>query len=119
MTSKIKSEQMHPLLKRKEIKLEIDHSKKPTPSTQEMLKEVSEKTKVDVKLISVKKIKNNFGNFTAEITAHIYEDEKSKDEIEKINKKKARLEDLKKQHAEKKAEKVKEEKPQEAGKSEE
>ena len=88
MNSKVISEKEHPLLKRKELIILMDHPKAPTPKTEEVTKNIAETTKKEENLISVKKITNRFGSNTAEVTAHIYESEEARNAIEKINKKK-------------------------------
>ena len=91
-------------MKRREVILEIDHLKKATPKTEDIAKAVADATKVDEKLISIKKIEDEFGSNTAKVKAYIYEDEKSKDTIEKINKKKIIQAEIKAAHEAKKKE---------------
>jgi ribosomal protein S24E len=88
MNSKIISENKQELMKRKEIILEINHLKKPTPKAEEVVKVISETTKKEEDLITIKKIKNNYGDNTAKITAHIYDTKDAKTFAERVNKKK-------------------------------
>jgi len=103
MNSKIISENQHPLIKRKEIILEVEHNKKATPKTADISKMVAEKIKSDEKLVSIKSIKDNFGSNTAHVKAYVYADENAKSNIEDIKKKKALAEKIKAEHAAKKA----------------
>ena len=104
MTTKIISEKTQALTKRKEIILEIDHLKKATPKKEDVAKIVADVTKVDEKLISIKNVLDEFGSNTARVKAYIYEDEKSKDTIEKTNKKKIIQAEIKAAHESKKKE---------------
>lgn len=104
MTTKIITETTQALMKRREVILEIDHSKKATPKTEDVTKAVADVTKADEKLISVKEVVDEYGSNTARIKAYIYEDEKAKDAIEKINKKKIIQAEIKAAHEAKKKE---------------
>ena len=75
-------------MKRKELILELEHTKKPTPNTEQATKAVAEATKADAKLITIKSVTNDFGSNKAKIKAFIYENEKAKNAAEKVNKKK-------------------------------
>jgi ribosomal protein S24E len=119
MSTKIISETKQELLKRTEVKLELDHAKKPTPKGEEVLKEVATVTKKDEKLISIIKITNKFGSNIAEITANIYDNADAKTAAERINKKKLLEEERKAVYAAKKAEQETKEKPAEEPKTEE
>jgi ribosomal protein S24E len=88
MTAKLISEKIHALMKRKEVTLEFEHQKKPTPKTDEAVKVVAQATKSEEKLVSIKHISNAFGSNKAIIKAYVYQDEKSKIAAEKVNKKK-------------------------------
>ena len=112
MNSKIISEKAYPLLKRKELVLQINHQKAPTPKTEEITKSIAEATKNKEDLISVRLITNQFGSNTAEVTAYVYENEEAKNAMERINKKKL-LE------AERKAKQEAKEKPEKATPAEE
>ena len=114
-------------MRRKEITLEITHSKKATPKTEDVAKTVAEVTKADEKLIAVKEILNDYGSNLAKVKVYVYEDEKAKESIEKINKKKVIQAEIKAAHeakkkaaeeAAKEAEAPKEEKVPEAPKEE-
>ena len=102
MTTKIISEKVQALLKRKEVILEMDHSKKATPKIEDVTKAVADTTKVNEKLISIKKVLDEFGSNTAIIKAYIYEDETAKNTIEKVNKKKIIQAEIKAAHEESK-----------------
>ncbi len=113
MSTKIISETKQELLKRTEVKLELDHAKKPTPKTEEVLKEVAAITKKDEKLISIIQITNKFGSNIAEVIANIYDNEDAKTAAERINKKKLLEEERKAVYEAKKAEQETKEKPAE------
>ncbi len=119
MSTKIISETKQELLKRTEVTLEIDHTKKPTPKTEEVLKEVATVTKKDEKLISIIKITNKFGSNIAAITANIYDNKEAKTAAERINKKKLLEEERKVVYKAKKTEKEVMEKPAEEAPKEE
>ena len=127
MTTKIITENVQSLMRRKEITLEITHIKKATPKTEDVAKTVAEVTKADEKLIAVKEILNDYGSNLAKVKVYVYEDEKAKESIEKINKKKVIQAEIKAAHeakkkaaeeAAKEAEAPKEEKVPEAPKEE-
>ncbi len=102
MTTTIISENIQSLMKRKEVNLEIAHSKKATPKKEEVVKSVADAIKADESLISVKEILNDFGSNIAKVKVYVYEDKKSKDSIEKINKKKIIQAEIKATHEAKK-----------------
>jgi ribosomal protein S24E len=112
MTAKIISEKDHTLMKRKEVILELEHPKKPTPKTDDAAKAVAQATKSDEKLISIKNISNAFGSNKATIKAYVYQDENSKIAAEKVNKKKLIMAERKAK--EEAAKKAAEEAPKEA-----
>ena len=99
---KIISESAHPLIKRKELLLEISHSKKPTPRNSDALKLVADHSKKDEKLITIKKITESFGSDKAIVKVYIYEDEKTKSNFEEVKKKKIMADKIKAQHEAKK-----------------
>lgn len=102
MTTKIITENVQSLMRRKELILEIKHDKKATPKTEDVVKSVADVTKADEKLISVKEILNEFGSNLAKVKVYVYEDEKAKDSIEKIKKKKIIQAEIKAAHEAKK-----------------
>jgi ribosomal protein S24E len=117
MKTKIIKQEKNPFLKREEFLIEIESES--APRTQEVISKLGK----DEKLTVVKKIDTNFGRqkFMTEVV--VYEDEKSREEVEtipqKIRKKmeaekKAAEEEAKKKAAEEAAAKVAEEEAKKA-----
>ena len=77
-----------PLLKRKSYTLRMEFPKKPTPSTNEIKKEVVSFLKGEENRIAIKFVKQEFGANSALITAYLYHDEKAMKDIEEIKKRK-------------------------------
>jgi ribosomal protein S24E len=78
----------NPLLKRKNIVLNMEYPTKATPSEVDIKKEVASFIKAKENTIAIKKIDQQFGSTTAHITIHAYHDEKTLEQTETINKKK-------------------------------
>ncbi|MBI4159462.1 hypothetical protein HY500_04385 [Candidatus Woesearchaeota archaeon] len=98
---KIVSEVNHPLLKRKHVVFEIDHSGNKTPKKDELLQKIAEITKSSHELIRIKYIASVYGATKARITANIYRDENALRHIELIKKKTKKKEDGKKEASKK------------------
>ncbi len=130
MELKIINETENSLFKRKEIKSEINSDS--TPSTQEILKALSEKFSVPEDAIKVKGIHGKYGSKTFEITANVYSsiEDKEKTEVktkqEKESEKKAEEDKIQAEKeaketakAEEEAKKAEVEKPKEESPAEE
>ena len=76
-----------PLLGRKRIHFELDYDKTATPKKEDIVKLISEKTKVNQELIHINHIYPKFGEHKAKVIVHIYKDIKNLNFVEKINKK--------------------------------
>jgi len=73
MELKIISENYNPLLKRKEIKFEVNHTHSGTPKRYEVRKLLAEKLKVDENLVYVKKVVTKTGTMIGVGTANVYD----------------------------------------------
>jgi len=120
----ILKEKETPLLSRKRITLEIDYDGS-TPSSEQIVSELSKKASVEEKLVELRHIYNKFGKSKAKVIAHVYNDANAMSKIIKLGKKaKEKLakteEDKKKVEESKVEEPAKEEaKPEEESKVEE
>ncbi len=76
------------LLQRKRITYILEHEKKPTPSNQEIIKDVAKDLNVSEELIKIRHIYSHFGVEKAKIIAHVYENKEALKKFEEINKKK-------------------------------
>ena len=81
---KILEEKHNPLLKRKEVKIIIEHEK--NPSMEEASKLIAEKTNSSEECIAIKSIKGKFGRETFLISAMVYENKKDKEDTEQKKK---------------------------------
>jgi len=86
-------EQEFPLLNRKNILLNIEFPKKPTPSEKDIKKEAASFLKTEENKIAIKNINQQFGSNNAIVTVYLYKDEKSLKAIEEIKKKKKKGEE--------------------------
>jgi len=124
MQMNILKEKETPLLSRKRITLEIDYDGS-TPSSEQIVSELSKKASVEEKLVELRHIYNKFGKSKAKVIAHVYNDANAMSKIIKLGKKaKEKLakteEDKKKVEESKVEEPAKEEaKPEEESKVEE
>lgn len=75
-----------PLLKRKRVTAEIEHFKKSTPKSNEVLKTLATELKSAEENISILHIYPHFGREKAKIIANVYETKEDKEQFEKINK---------------------------------
>jgi small subunit ribosomal protein S24e len=74
MEVKITSQNENPLLKRKEIRFEVDHDKTgSTPARLEIRKAVANALKANVDLVFVKRFETKTGTHTAAGTANLYD----------------------------------------------
>ena len=80
MKGKIIEEIKNELFKRKEVKLEFDSDA--APSTQEILKDLTNQFSVSEEAIKIKGIHGKFGSKTFEITAYIYASKEDKEKTE-------------------------------------
>ncbi len=85
---KIIQEKDIPLFRRRELVISIEHAKKPTPKSAEIIKEIATTQKVDEKLIQIDSIYETYGETIAKIYLKIYKTEEDKLKFESINKKK-------------------------------
>ncbi len=85
-------EQEFPLLHRKNIMLNIEFPKKPTPSEKDIKKEAASFLKTEENRVAIKNINQQFGSNNAVVTVYLYKDEKSLKAIEEIKKKKKKAE---------------------------
>ena len=76
------------LLQRRRITYILEHEKKPTPSNQEIIKDVAKDLNVSEELIRIRHIYSHFGVEKAKIIAHVYENKEALKKFEEINKKK-------------------------------
>ena len=76
------------LLQRRRITYILEHEKKPTPSNQEIIKDVAKDLNVSEELIKIRHIYSHFGVEKAKIIAHVYENKEALKKFEEINKKK-------------------------------
>jgi ribosomal protein S24E len=71
---KITSENLNPLLKRKEIDFKLEHSDEgQTSSRLELKKKLADKLKVEPDLVFIEKVETKTGTMTAQGEANIYE----------------------------------------------
>ncbi len=80
---KILKQDKSKLIDRTELLIEYPHIGKPTPSTNEIKKEVSKETKAKDELIIIKDIITKFGEGTSTIRAYIYN---NLEELKKLEK---------------------------------
>jgi len=76
------------LLQRRRITYILEHEKKPTPSNQEIIKDVAKDLNVSEELIKIRHIYSHFGVEKAKIIAHVYENKEALKKFEEIKKKK-------------------------------
>src|SRR3989338_6667492 len=76
------------LLQRRRITYILEHEKKPTPSNQEIIKDVAKDLNVSEELIRIRHIYSHFGVEKAKIIAHVYENKEALKKFEEIKKKK-------------------------------
>ncbi len=82
----ILQEKENKLLHRKEILLKTNFEKS-TPSKEEITKQLVNKLKVDPEVLKLDKVKQKFGERSADITAYVYKDKESLKQVEVKNKK--------------------------------
>ncbi|MGD0159173.1 MAG: 30S ribosomal protein S24e [Candidatus Bathyarchaeia archaeon] len=73
MEIKITSQKENPLLKRKEIQFDVDHSTGSTPPRLEVRRAVATALKSNVELVFIKKFETKTGTHTAAGAANLYE----------------------------------------------
>ena len=100
---KILNETYSKLLHQKVIVAEVSHIGKPTPSEEEIKKDMVKISKGKEELIIIKKIDTKFGSGDSIVTAYVYDSKEDLDKIEPVTK-----------HMKKKAEKPAEAPKQEA-----
>ena len=105
---KILNETYSKLLHQKVIKAEVAHIGKPTPSQQELKKELAKEAKTKEDLIVIKKTDTQFGSGNSIVTAYIYDSKEDLKKIEPVTK-----------HMKLQAKKASEAKPKKATKVEE
>jgi len=71
-----------PLLSRKRIVYEIDHSKKSTPKKVDLEEQISKDLNVGKDLLKIKHIYSKFGESISKVIAHVYSDAKIKTHLE-------------------------------------
>ena len=76
-----------PLLSRKRITYEVEHTDAATPKKDDIKKRIAQDLKIDEGLIIVKHIYPHFGVEKAKVIVNAYKDKKDLDKFEKINKK--------------------------------
>ena len=79
------------LFNRKEILVKLDFEKH-TPSKEVIKKELSDKLKLNPELLTLNKVKQRFGERTADIFAYVYKDAVSLKKLEFKNKKQKKKE---------------------------
>jgi len=88
----IKNEFENKLFGRKEITAELEYGSAVTPKKEEVISKVAEQAKTEADKVSLKQIKQYFGEGRAQVLYHIYKDTKSLEHAETINKKKKKVE---------------------------
>ena len=74
MKIKITTQQYNPLLKRKEITFEVNHTEtKGTPSRLEVRKQLAEKLKTKIELLYIRKVETKTGTMLAAGEANLYD----------------------------------------------
>jgi ribosomal protein S24E len=96
----VKSVKENPLLRRKEMVVDIVFTG-PTPSKETIRNEIASQQKVHADVVDIKEIKTAFGHQQGKATLYIYKDATSKKEMVELNKK--HVEKLKKAEEAKKA----------------
>ncbi len=88
MKTEIKEHRKNPLMKRDEYMIRVDHSGKPTPSRQELIKEFAKELKVAEDVIIIDKILSKAGSQVSEARTHVYKKkaEIPADKLEKMAK---------------------------------
>lgn len=103
MQMNIVKEKETPLLSRKRVTLEIDYNGA-TPSSNDIVKELSKKLKSKEDLVEIRHIYKKFGKSKSKVIAHIYENPEVMSKIIKLGKKakekQAKLDENKKKAAE-------------------
>ena len=85
----VKEHRKNPLMKRDEYVVLVDHAGKPTPSRQEILKELAKELKVAEDVIIINKIFSLAGKQVSETRIHVYrkKGEIPADKLEKMSRK--------------------------------
>ena len=109
---KIISKEKSKLLDRTEVKAELSHIGKPTPSNNEIKKEIAKELKADEGLVIIKEIKTKYGEGTSLVLAFAYD---NLEELKKLEK----YEEPKKEEPSKAEEAPAEQPKEEAPKAEE
>ena len=78
----------HPLLKREQLVIEVEHTGNRTPKGEELLEKIADVAKAKKELVKIKHIFTDYGNAKSVVTANVYKDEKVMKAIEEIRKKK-------------------------------
>ena len=88
MKIEINDQKKNPLMNRDEYMISLDHAGKPTPSRQEILKEIASEVKAKEDVIIIDKIFNKAGISASDVVVFVYnkEDEIPKDKLEKMTK---------------------------------
>jgi small subunit ribosomal protein S24e len=73
MEIKITSQRENPLLKRKEVQFEVDHSNGSTPPRPEVRRALSDALKSNLDLVFIKKFETKTGTHAAAGMANVYE----------------------------------------------
>lgn len=68
----ILKENKMPLLGRKQVELKTEFMKQPTPSKEELKKQIATKLKVDESVLTIRKVEQKFGSNTCTITVNVY-----------------------------------------------
>ena len=89
------------LLQRKRITYILEHEKKPTPSHQEIIKDVAKDLNVNEELIKIRHIYSHFGVEKAKIIAHVYENKEAFKKFEEVNKKQKKVKEIGKEEGKK------------------
>jgi small subunit ribosomal protein S24e len=121
---KVKQDTYNPLLKRKEVSVEVDHERQGTPSRLELRKAVASKYNTKPENVYIIDVETGTGTQNAVCLAEVYDDSKTAQQtvpkyIQTRNlppeeRKKVREQEAKKEEAKPKPEKPKAEKPTEA-----
>ena len=75
------------LLNRSRVSAVVEHPEKKTPSRSEIKKQVAKEFKTKEELVGIRHIYTKYGEGTSKIIAHIYNDEITKNKLEKPKKK--------------------------------
>jgi ribosomal protein S24E len=87
MEIEIVKETKMPLLGRKQVELNVENLKQPTPSKAELLKAISAKLKADEANITIKRVSQKYGSNQSNVIVNIYNSPELQKKFEVYNKK--------------------------------